>query len=282
MNARALHYVFRIANREKSYDFYTKVLKMKVLRHEEFKKGCEATCNGPYDGQWSKTMIGYGSEDEHFVLELTYNYEVHKYELGNDYRAIVIDSDELFDEISKIDHRKSGCGRLAVKDPDGHEFKIGKAAGPPKICRVQVNVADLTKSKKYWNEVLGMKMIEDKPTRSILSFGDNQCQWEIVQSDKPINRGTAFGRIAFSCPGNELPKIQEKIKSSGYKIINELITLSTPGKADVQVVILADPDDHEICFVGDEGFRDLSKIDQAADEAIRAEIKKDDSEKWYK
>ena len=31
---------------------------MKVLRHEEFEKGCEAACNGPYDGKWSKTMIG--------------------------------------------------------------------------------------------------------------------------------------------------------------------------------------------------------------------------------
>jgi hypothetical protein len=35
---------------------------------------CEAACNGPYDGKWSKTMIGYGDEDTQFVLELTYNY----------------------------------------------------------------------------------------------------------------------------------------------------------------------------------------------------------------
>ena len=33
-------------------------LGMTVLRHEEFEKGCEAACNGPYDGKWSKTMIG--------------------------------------------------------------------------------------------------------------------------------------------------------------------------------------------------------------------------------
>ena len=37
---------------------------MKVLRHEEFEKGCEAACNGPYDGRWSKTMVGYGPEDQ--------------------------------------------------------------------------------------------------------------------------------------------------------------------------------------------------------------------------
>ena len=31
-------------------------------------------CNGPYDGKWSKSMVGYGPEDDHFVAELTYNY----------------------------------------------------------------------------------------------------------------------------------------------------------------------------------------------------------------
>jgi hypothetical protein len=47
---------------------------MHVHRHEEFASGCEATCNGPYGGAWSKTMIGYKKEDTNFALELTYNY----------------------------------------------------------------------------------------------------------------------------------------------------------------------------------------------------------------
>lgn len=37
----------------------------------------------PYDGKWSKTMIGYGPEDDHFVAELTYNYGVKSYKFGN-------------------------------------------------------------------------------------------------------------------------------------------------------------------------------------------------------
>ena len=52
------------------------VLGMRVLRHEEFEEGCEATCNGPYSGYWSKTMVGFESEDTSFVLELTFNYGV--------------------------------------------------------------------------------------------------------------------------------------------------------------------------------------------------------------
>ena len=43
------------------------LLGMKVLRHEEFDSGCPATCNGPYNNLWSKTMIGYGPEDANFV-----------------------------------------------------------------------------------------------------------------------------------------------------------------------------------------------------------------------
>ena len=47
--------------------------------------------------------------------------------------------------------------------------------------------------------------------------------------------------------------------------------LDTPGKATVEVVILADPDGYEICYVGDKGFRDLSKIDPLSDgELIKA------------
>lgn len=39
----------------------------------------------PYDGKWSKTMVGFGPEDDHFVAELTYNYGVGEYQLGNDF-----------------------------------------------------------------------------------------------------------------------------------------------------------------------------------------------------
>ena len=33
-------------------------------------------------------MIGYGAEDSHFVLELTYNYGIGSYELGNDFQVL--------------------------------------------------------------------------------------------------------------------------------------------------------------------------------------------------
>ena len=44
-------------------------------------------CCSPYDGKWSKSMIGYGAESNHFVMELTYNYGVGSYRKGNDFQV---------------------------------------------------------------------------------------------------------------------------------------------------------------------------------------------------
>ena len=41
----------------------------------------------PYDGKWSKSMVGYGAEESHFVVELTYNYGIKHYEKGNDFKV---------------------------------------------------------------------------------------------------------------------------------------------------------------------------------------------------
>ena len=55
------------------------------------------------------------------------------------------------------------------------------------------------------------------------------------------------------------------MKASGDKVLHEPVTLPTPGKADVVVVIVQDRDDYEICFVGEAGFNDLSAPAEGAD-----------------
>jgi hypothetical protein len=57
----------------------------------------------------------------------------------------------------------------------------------------------------------------------------------------PIERATAGGRIAFAVPLDQQPEIEATIKAAGHKILTPLISLDTPGKATVRVVILADP-----------------------------------------
>ena len=35
-------------------------------------------------------MVGYGPEDDHFVVELTYNYNISNYKLGNDFQVVLV------------------------------------------------------------------------------------------------------------------------------------------------------------------------------------------------
>lgn len=56
-----------------------------------------------------------------------------------------------------------------------------------------------------------------------------------------VERGTAGGRIAFAVPYDQQPEIESIIKNANEKILTPLISLDTPGKATVRVIILADP-----------------------------------------
>ncbi|KAI6188588.1 Glyoxalase-like domain-containing protein [Aphelenchoides besseyi] len=286
---RALHYVFRVGNRQKSYEFFTKTLQMKVdlriklvLRHEEFEEGCSATCNGPYAGKWSKTMIGYGHEIEHFVLELTYNYGVGSYELGNDYEAIHIESDEVYHSL-KDKAEKGPETSLLVRDPDGHKFYVYPGKTDLPVRRVSCNVKSLSESKTFWQEHLGMKEIHTSDKSSVLTYGKDQCSLELIQLDSTmnLNRGTAYGRIAFTYSTNDLKDFQERIrKVNPHFIQTEHTKLDTPGKASVHVVIMRDPNDHEICFVSEE-FWSLAQFDPEAEKLIKEAIEKDDSNEYY-
>ena len=91
-----------------------------------------------------------------------------------------------------------------------------------------------------------------------------------LKSDTKLDHAFAEGRIAFTTSVDKGPfVINEYIKSQKDKYIvhTEPVTLETPGKADVDVVILQDPDGYEICFVNAIGFWDLSKT-KPGDEKI--------------
>uniref|UniRef100_A0A0R3RJF3 Glyoxalase domain-containing protein 4 n=1 Tax=Elaeophora elaphi TaxID=1147741 RepID=A0A0R3RJF3_9BILA len=304
---RALHYVFKIADRKMSRDFFVNILKMKVLRHEEFEEGCKATCNGPYNGRWSKTMVGYGSEDDHFVLELTYNYPIASYKLGNDFGGICIRSTDVFESCKN--YKKAiilASGEVEIEDPDGHKFYIlphgPELAVADPIYKVKLNTPDQKETLDYWTKLLSFAKVKHSENSFIVSTNGKkkfELEWDFI-NDR-IDRRTGFGRIAFAVPVKEeshflkfmemrspnqlifyfqLESIQKKIEEAKQKILTPLVKLDTPGKAAVEVIILADPNDHEICFVGDEAFRELSQIDLDADIKLLEAIDNDKSEKY--
>lgn len=81
-----------------------------------------------------------------------------------------------------------------------------------------------------------------------------------VPPGTPVDHGLASGRIAFACEA--VPPIHDAAASApepAGTIITPPLTLPTPGKADVVVTILGDPDGYEICFVEAIAFYELAE-----------------------
>jgi len=287
MARQALHWVFKVPSpRADTMKFYREVLGMKVLRHEEFEKGCEAACNGPYDGKWSKTMVGYGPEDSHFVVELTYNYNISSYKLGNDFQGITIQSSECLARAKQagwpiVDDE----GRAVLEAPGGYKFFIIDLPQPKDrdpVTSVAIAVTNMTRSVNYWADLLGMSVTSATLKTTSLSYNSSNQATLVLVSNTTVEHAKAAGRIAFSVPASKLPGIQEKMLAANTTILTPLVSLDTPGKATVEVVILADPDGQEICFVGSEAFKELSQVDPEGDKLLNAAIENDKSDEWFK
>lgn len=284
--SRALHFVYKIANRAKTIDFYTNILNMKILRHEEFEEGCNAACNGPYDGKWSKTMVGYGDEDNNFVVELTYNYGIRNYPMGNDYNYLRINSSKVIENIKEKNYpfELNANGNYEIVDSNGYKFLVGQSLPNERdlVTGLSLFVTDLQTSETYWSNTLKGHLVEKTENSLCISFYQSPFRLilEKSQSEK-IDHAKAYGRIAFSCPTSELKPLQDEIDSKGLTVLTRYVQLDTPGKASVCVVILADPDGHEICFVGDEGFRELSQVDPNGQSLLNEAIKNDKSDEWH-
>ncbi|CAH8471918.1 unnamed protein product [Schistosoma turkestanicum] len=284
---RALHFVFKVANRNETIDFFKRILGMKVLRHEEFTEGCKASCNGPYDGKWSKTMIGYGSEENHFVIELTYNYGIGAYQCGNDFQYICIHNPNVYSTIINgswpIVLKESNS--VKIQSPDGYSFWVYNidSDGLDPVKMIALSTTNLQRSIDYWSHKLSMTLVSsDSNNEAVFCYSPNQCHLKFISiQPERIDHASAFGRIAFACPSSQLPILQQLMDSHHETILTPLVSLDTPGKATVQVIILADPDGHEICFVGDEAFRQLSQMDPQADHLLQLAMDADKSDAWF-
>ena len=122
---RLLHTMLRVGDLQRSIDFYTNVLDMKLLR----------TTERP-DQKYTLAFVGYGHNPDHAELELTYNYGVDKYELGTAYGHIAIAVEDIY---RTCEHVKAQGGNVMrepgpvkggntviafVQDPDGYKIEL--------------------------------------------------------------------------------------------------------------------------------------------------------------
>ena len=147
-NMRTLHWVTKIGSLKNSLRFYEQVFGLRVLRHEEFETGCEATCNGPYGGAWSKTMVGLGPEDSNFVFELTYNYGVDRYQSGNDLQYFVLAMPEAVPRASALGYKvEYEAGLPIITGPDGFRYKIVDAVAGAAERFIAVSLASVARGR---------------------------------------------------------------------------------------------------------------------------------------
>jgi lactoylglutathione lyase len=125
--------MLRVGDMQRSIDFYTRLMGMKVLR----------TTDRP-EQKYSLAFVGYGDESTGAVIELTYNYGVDRYELGSGYGHIAIEVDDAAATCERIRAAgglvtreagpvKGGTTVIAfVQDPDGYKIElIERRAGRP-------------------------------------------------------------------------------------------------------------------------------------------------------
>lgn len=122
---RILHTMLRVGNLDRSLDFYTQVLGMRLLRKADYP-----------DGRFTLAFVGYGDESETAVLELTHNWDTGQYEIGTAYGHIAIEVDDAYKACDEISRRggavireagpmKHGTTVIAfVQDPDGYKVEL--------------------------------------------------------------------------------------------------------------------------------------------------------------
>lgn len=117
--------MLRVGNLQRSIDFYTQVLGMRLLR----------TADNP-EYKYTLAFVGYGSNPDHAELELTYNWGVEHYDLGNAYGHIALAVPDAKAACDKIRAAGGNVTREAgpvqggttviafVTDPDGYKVEL--------------------------------------------------------------------------------------------------------------------------------------------------------------
>jgi lactoylglutathione lyase len=122
---RILHTMIRVGDLERSLRFYTEVLGMRLLRRHEYP-----------EGRFTLAFVGYGPESEQAAIELTWNWDTARYDLGNAFGHVALEVPDAYAAVAEIKRRggkvvreagpmKHGTTVIAfVEDPDGYRIEL--------------------------------------------------------------------------------------------------------------------------------------------------------------
>jgi len=119
-----LHTMIRVGDLGKSIKFYTELLGLHLHRKQDYP-----------GGEFTLAVLGYGGNTEPF-LELTYNWDTDKYDLGSAYGHMAFGVEDIYDTCNKIEASggkvvrapgpmKHGTTVIAfVEDPDSYRVEL--------------------------------------------------------------------------------------------------------------------------------------------------------------
>ncbi len=126
--------MLRVGDLERSLAFYTEMLGMQLLRRKDYP-----------GGRFTLAFVGYGSEQDQAVLELTHNWDTEAYTLGDAYGHIALGVDDIYATCSVITEKggrvvrepgpmKHGATVIAfVEDPDGYKVELIQMSSRAKV-----------------------------------------------------------------------------------------------------------------------------------------------------
>ena len=122
---RMLHTMLRVGNLDESLKFYCDKLGMKLLRKQDFP-----------GGEFTLAFVGYGSEDDNTVIELTWNWTTSRYDLGNAYGHVALGVEDIYKACDDLKKKgvpivrepgpmKHGTTSIAfIEDPTGYKIEL--------------------------------------------------------------------------------------------------------------------------------------------------------------
>jgi lactoylglutathione lyase len=124
--SRLLHTMLRVGNLQRSLDFYVGVLGMQLLRREEYE-----------EGRFTLAFLGYGGEQDHSVIELTYNWDADCYQLGTAFGHLAVAVEDIDEATAHAAVQGARIVRAAgplkgkpseiiafLEDPDGYRIEL--------------------------------------------------------------------------------------------------------------------------------------------------------------
>ncbi|MEQ8345213.1 MAG: lactoylglutathione lyase [Sneathiellaceae bacterium] len=123
---RLLHTMIRVRDLDRSLDFYTRILGMRLMRRADFE-----------GGRFSLAFVGYGDEAEDAVIELTHNWDqAEDYELGSGFGHLALAAEDVYATCAALEKEgvaiprpagplKGGTRVIAfIADPDGYRIEL--------------------------------------------------------------------------------------------------------------------------------------------------------------